>query len=431
MTPFERKGWGKDTVLEATRTDTFTEGSLLKLFRDDGSAHPLFTLIEGKCGFELCDGKDGAYYSIEDLKPTLRMDSKTTGNIVMEDKKLTPCEKLGYKVGDQFTYNSGEGTEGTFEDGSIVQLIEDNGTGLLKVGGVGCTCVGGDNWAYARLSKLTPLQKEEPWVALASPEEVKTKLQVGSSVKLGEVVTEVIRMYASDVGFETVEENPWDRDSITDSGQVRNLFASIYYKPSESPVAEQEGEPALTPELEEGKAYVIQKGGWGVNPADIGKPLIYSGALLGRDYNCKVEKVDGYVYASSWAHGYSCGSDTFGDVPEEYILTEKGEIDTNAPVEEEACAMGDLEGSEECLVTQPNHYLLFPEHELEVKHITKRVLDDISNSDMEMTLNQGGWLQQAMQYLLRCSAKGGWQDIEKAKEALEIMLKDKGEGDGK
>tara|TARA_Y100000310_G_scaffold74348_1_gene70479 strand:+ start:14100 stop:14642 length:543 start_codon:yes stop_codon:yes gene_type:complete len=82
------------------------------------------------------------------------------------------------------------------------------------------------------------------------------------------------------------------------------------------------------------------------------------------------------------------------------------------------------ESSKDCLVKHPNHYMLFPEHNVEVKHIVKRLLDNIDSSDMDITSNQAGWLQQAVQYLLRCYAKGGIQDIKKAREALSIMLED-------
>ena len=82
------------------------------------------------------------------------------------------------------------------------------------------------------------------------------------------------------------------------------------------------------------------------------------------------------------------------------------------------------ESSEDCLVKHPNHYMLFPEYNVEVKHIVKRLLDNIDSSDMQITSNQAGWLQQAVQYLLRCYAKGGIQDIKKAGEALSIMLED-------
>tara|TARA_Y100000296_G_scaffold75117_1_gene94420 strand:- start:206 stop:745 length:540 start_codon:yes stop_codon:yes gene_type:complete len=82
------------------------------------------------------------------------------------------------------------------------------------------------------------------------------------------------------------------------------------------------------------------------------------------------------------------------------------------------------ESSKDCLVKHPNHYMLFPEHNVEVKHIVKRLLDNIDSSDMQITSNQAGWLQQAVQYLLRCYAKGGIQDIKKAREALSIMLED-------
>lgn len=74
------------------------------------------------------------------------------------------------------------------------------------------------------------------------------------------------------------------------------------------------------------------------------------------------------------------------------------------------------------IVKHPPHYMMFPEHNLEVKHINKRLLDNIEASDMQMSYYEAGWFQQAMQYLLRCYAKGGWQDIEKAIETLNIAV---------
>lgn len=78
---------------------------------------------------------------------------------------------------------------------------------------------------------------------------------------------------------------------------------------------------------------------------------------------------------------------------------------------------------QEDIVKKPNHYMFFEETGIEVKHINEELLNKIEASDMEMTLCEAGWLQQALQYLLRCSNKNQWQDIEKAVEALEIMLR--------
>lgn len=74
------------------------------------------------------------------------------------------------------------------------------------------------------------------------------------------------------------------------------------------------------------------------------------------------------------------------------------------------------------MVEKPKHYLLFPEYDLQVKDISRRLLDNIERSDMTMSLYQAGWLQQALQYLLRAHAKNGIEDYEKCVESLTIMI---------
>ena len=43
----------------------FDVGSIVTLFRDDGSSSPLFRLVSGACKFNLADGRPGAYYSLD------------------------------------------------------------------------------------------------------------------------------------------------------------------------------------------------------------------------------------------------------------------------------------------------------------------------------------------------------------------------------
>lgn len=74
------------------------------------------------------------------------------------------------------------------------------------------------------------------------------------------------------------------------------------------------------------------------------------------------------------------------------------------------------------MVKQPPHYLLFPEHDLEVKDINKRLLDRIDDSSMDISSYEAGWLQQSLQYLIRCYAKNQWEDIEKAHETLGFVI---------
>lgn len=73
-------------------------------------------------------------------------------------------------------------------------------------------------------------------------------------------------------------------------------------------------------------------------------------------------------------------------------------------------------------VHQPKHYQFIEGYQ--VKDITKIVLDRIQESDMNIPLNSAGWLQQSLQYLLRCYEKGGVEDLKKAHETLGFALKD-------
>ena len=76
----------------------------------------------------------------------------------------------------------------------------------------------------------------------------------------------------------------------------------------------------------------------------------------------------------------------------------------------------------EDLVGNPNHYNLFPEHNLQVKHIVQRAMDNADYS-FDWSSNEAGWIQQSLQYLLRFYGKNGWEDIKKAREALDIAIK--------
>lgn len=74
------------------------------------------------------------------------------------------------------------------------------------------------------------------------------------------------------------------------------------------------------------------------------------------------------------------------------------------------------------MVKAPNHYMLFPEHNLEAKHIVKRVTDNADKANFNMSSHEAAWVVQAMQYLLRFPGKNGWEDIKKAKEALTVAI---------
>lgn len=74
-------------------------------------------------------------------------------------------------------------------------------------------------------------------------------------------------------------------------------------------------------------------------------------------------------------------------------------------------------------VHKPSHYQVFPEHNLEVKDILKRILDNIEKSSFDMTLDEAGWWQQAMQYFMRFAEKNGIEDLKKGQYAMDIVIK--------
>ena len=82
----------------------------------------------------------------------------------------------------------------------------------------------------------------------------------------------------------------------------------------------------------------------------------------------------------------------------------------------------DISKALEETVLSPSHYQLFPEFNLEVKDVNKRLLSKIEDSDFDMNLFEAGWYQQAMQYFFRFYAKNGINDLEKGINSLQIMI---------
>ena len=78
-------------------------------------------------------------------------------------------------------------------------------------------------------------------------------------------------------------------------------------------------------------------------------------------------------------------------------------------------------------VVSPKHYMLTINNEdAQVKDVCKAFFDKVEKeADEPLSLNQAGWVMQALQYLLRAPFKGTLkQDIGKAVECLNIVLKD-------
>lgn len=85
-TPFEDTGWDKDGLFEVITDDDsyFSKGSIVKLYKDDGSKCPLFSLVEGDCSYNHCRGKPGAYANLSSLKP-YKQDPWESGELGREE----------------------------------------------------------------------------------------------------------------------------------------------------------------------------------------------------------------------------------------------------------------------------------------------------------------------------------------------------------
>lgn len=71
---------------EAIESPSFSKGSIVELFRDDGTDCPLFKLILGDCRFDCCDGEAGAYAKLDRLK---KIEETTQEEPVTLRSKLT------------------------------------------------------------------------------------------------------------------------------------------------------------------------------------------------------------------------------------------------------------------------------------------------------------------------------------------------------
>ena len=76
----------------------------------------------------------------------------------MVDKEMTPCEKLGYKVGDKFIYIS---DDEDFEQGSVIVLKEDDGSECVQF----YVEPDRNDYAYANLSDVRPVSQSRPIVS--------------------------------------------------------------------------------------------------------------------------------------------------------------------------------------------------------------------------------------------------------------------------
>lgn len=79
-------------------------------------------------------------------------------------KAQTPCDKLGYKVGDQFVVNAGQPITGPYSDNSVIELTRDDGSSIPKFQLIIGRCYRPSGNSYYPLEYIKPLLTAKPHV---------------------------------------------------------------------------------------------------------------------------------------------------------------------------------------------------------------------------------------------------------------------------
>jgi len=102
---------------------------------------------------------------IDDTEVKVTPKSELTIKDINGGNIMTPCEKLGYKVGDRFVVNECVEWGGLFifSEGSVVELFEDDGTNAPKFklinGECGFNNADGEPGAYDGLDNVTKIEE--------------------------------------------------------------------------------------------------------------------------------------------------------------------------------------------------------------------------------------------------------------------------------
>ena len=101
-------------------------------------------------------------------------------------KKMTPCEKLGYKVGDKFRVVDGTGV--LYAAGSFITLIRDDGTSCPRFNGVHARYESGDGFfPLDFVEKVVVNNETERMVGVEMKSEPETTIKVIDWHKSGEL----------------------------------------------------------------------------------------------------------------------------------------------------------------------------------------------------------------------------------------------------
>ena len=140
MTPCEKLGYKVGDTFVVVKENTFSVGSLVSLYEDDGTDYPLFKLITGECEHYCCDGDVGAFTDISNVsklgnnsKESQELSEESYTKVIHEDgriefipKKVEAPEKpkdVNYvdwtlNVGEEYhcVWSTGEITQNEFEN---------------------------------------------------------------------------------------------------------------------------------------------------------------------------------------------------------------------------------------------------------------------------------------------------------------------------
>lgn len=72
-------------------------------------------------------------------------------------------------------------------------------------------------------------------------------------------------------------------------------------------------------------------------------------------------------------------------------------------------------------VNKPKHYMLFEEHNIEVRDVITKLVEKINQSEFNKPMVESDYVQ-CMQYLMRFMSKNGIEDLEKAAWYLDRLI---------